>query len=207
MKKQVIPTRMELLKIRGRIKLASKGHSLLKRKRDVLIMELFSILKRAEDVRGELNKMLRETYLYLYYVLANHTEVEVESFAASTLLDYELNIEGRNVMGVKIPRISFNIKAMKKPKQYSPLVDYVAEQYMKILSFIVKVAEVETTVRRLLKEIETTKRRVNALEYVVLPSLEEQKKNITQKLEELERDAFVSLKSIKAKLSAKEESM
>ncbi len=198
---QIIPTRMELLKVKGRIKLASKGHSLLKRKRDVLIMELFSILKKAKDVRAELNEMLKEAHVYLYYTLTEYMDAEIASFAASTLLNYTLEVKTKNVMGVHIPEMAFKVKGLKRPKNMPPLVDFVIEKYIEILKHIIATAEVEVVVKRLLAEIETTKRRVNALEYVVIPSLEEQKKLISQKLEELERDAFVSLKSLKSKMA------
>jgi V/A-type H+-transporting ATPase subunit D len=202
----VIPTRMELMRIKARIGLATKGHSLLKRKRDALILELFQVLKKAKDIRKELNKALREAYLALYNTTVNHSEAEIEAFASSTAMTYDLDINPKNVMGVKVPRIDFNVKDLKKPVHLSPLADYVADIYMKILPLIIQTAEIETTVKRLLHEIEKTKRRVNALEYNLIPGLNDQKKNIIQKLEELERDSFVSLKSIKAKLEKEAES-
>ena len=204
MTENIIPTRMELMKVKDRIKLASKGHSLLKRKRDALIMELFQVLKKAKDMRKELNEALQDAYTYLYYATINHTEAEIEAFASATSLSYELSVDSKNVMGVRVPRVSFNVKSLKKATSLSPVVEHVARLYVELLPIIVQVGEIETTVKRLLREVEKTKRRVNALEYVLLPSLEEQKKFIRQKLEELERDAFVSLKSIKAHLEKAE---
>ncbi|MEM4295258.1 MAG: V-type ATP synthase subunit D [Candidatus Anstonellales archaeon] len=201
MAEQIIPTRMELMKIKQRIALASKGHGLLKKKRDALIIELFKVLKKAKDMRKMLNEMLKHAYKLLYFSLSETSEIELRAFASGIKLDYNLKTETKNIMGVKLMVFNFNINEIKKPEHISPLVDETSNLYIKILEYLVKTAEIESVVKKLLKEIEKTKRRVNALEYNIIPKLEEEKKLVVQKIEELERDSFMSLKTIKRRLS------
>ncbi len=200
------PTRMELLKTKSRIKLAKNGHNLLKQKRDALIMEFFKILKKAKDLRGELNEKMGEAYKSLSIAHAYHTTFELESIASSLEQDLGLEVKSRNVMGVRIPEIKEEIEEKKFGERgYSVMgtsakVDDVVEDFGSVLRIVVTLAETETAIKRLIKEIEKTKRRVNALEFVVIPRLEKQRDDIIFRLEEMERDSFVSLKVIKKRL-------
>ena len=200
------PTRMELLKTKSRIKLAKNGHNLLKQKRDALIMEFFKILKKAKDLRGELNDKMGVAYKSLSIAHAYHTTFELESVAAGLEEDLALEVKARNVMGVSIPEIQAQIEEKKFGERgYSIMgtsakIDDVVDDFGEVLRLVVTLAETETAIRRLIKEIEKTKRRVNALEFVVLPRLEQQRDDIVFRLEEMERDSFVSLKVIKRRL-------
>ncbi|MCK4319168.1 V-type ATP synthase subunit D [Candidatus Micrarchaeota archaeon] len=202
------PTRMELLKIKARIVLAEKGHNLLKQKRDALIMEFFKILEKAKDLRGELNEKMKFAYEKLYIAQAYHSAHELASISASLKKDLHLTVKVRNVMGVQIPDIKSELEERSYlEKGYSIIgssarIDSVVEAFEDVFQLVLTLAETETSIKRLIQEIEKTKRRVNALEYVVLPRLERQKKDIIFRLEEMERDAFVSLKVIKRKLEA-----
>ena len=200
------PTRMELLKTKARIKLAAKGHKLLKQKRDALIMEFFKILGKAKDLRGELNEKMRASYRALSLAQAYHTTFELEGIAAGMEKDLELEVKVRNVMGVRIPEISSKFEQPPfLERGYSVIgtsatIDEVVDKFEDSLEIVITLAETETAIKRLIKEIEKTKRRVNVLEFVILPRLEKQKNDISFRLEEMERDAFVSLKVIKRKL-------
>jgi len=200
------PTRMELLKTKARIKLAKNGHNLLKQKRDALIMEFFKILKKAKDLRGELNQKMGLAYKSLSVAHAYHTTFELESIAAGLEQDLGLEVKSRNVMGVRIPEIKETIEERGFGERgYSVMgtsakIDDVVEDFSAVLKLVVTLAETETAIKRLIKEIEKTKRRVNALEFVVIPRLEQQREDIIFRLEEMERDSFVSLKVIKRRL-------
>ena len=200
------PTRMELLKTKSRIKLAKNGHNLLKQKRDALIMEFFKILKKAKDLRGELNERMGIAYKSLSIAHAYHTTFELESIASGLEDDMGLEVKARNVMGVSIPEIKAQLEEKKFGERgYSVMgtsakIDDVVDNFGEVLRLVITLAETETAIRRLIKEIEKTKRRVNALEFVVLPRLEQQKGDIIFRLEEMERDSFVSLKVIKRRL-------
>lgn len=200
---------MELLKSRARTKLARKGHKLLKQKRDALILEFFKILEKAKDLRTELNEEMRKSYEAMAVAQAYHGINEVENVAMAVSRAPLVGIEVRNVMGVKIPSISAEMT--QKPlleRGYSIVgtsakIDDATESFEKALMLVVRLAETENAIRKLIREIEKTKRRVNALEYVLLPKLDSQTKLISFRLEEMERDSFVMLKMIKRKLEAK----
>ncbi|MFH1786024.1 MAG: V-type ATP synthase subunit D, partial [Candidatus Micrarchaeota archaeon] len=203
----VNPTRMELIKTKERITLAVKGHKLLKQKRDALILEFFKILKKAQDLRGQLAQRVAQGYHSLALAEIYHNIQELTKVSLDLKKDIDINIEVRNVMGVKIP----NIDAKMEHKHFMALpsysiaatsakIDAAVDDFNEILQMVIKLAETETAMKRLIVEIEKTKRRVNALEFVLIPRLEDQKKLITFRLEEMERDSFVSLKTIKRKL-------
>jgi V/A-type H+/Na+-transporting ATPase subunit D len=203
------PTRMELLKARARIKLARKGHKLLKQKRDALILEFFKILEKAKDLRTELNDGMKKAYEAMAIAQAYHGINEVENVSMAVGRAPLVGITVRNVMGVKIPSISADVaqKGLYE-RGYSIVgtsakIDDATEGFENALLLVVRLAETENAIRKLIREIEKTKRRVNALEYVLLPKLEMQAKLISFRLEEMERDSFVMLKMIKKKLSAK----
>ena len=204
----VNPTRMELIKTKDRIKLATKGHKLLKQKRDALILEFFQILKKAKDLRSQLAERMGRGYRALAMAETYHNMQELGKVSLDLRKDIEVDIEVRNVMGVKIP----NITVSEAEHQHfmdiptysvagtSAKIDAAVEEFSEAFEMVIKLAETETAMKRLILEIEKTKRRVNALEFVLIPRLEAQKKMITFQLEEMERDSFVSLKTIKRKL-------
>ena len=207
MASDVNPTRMELIKTKDRIKLAEKGHKLLKQKRDALILEFFKILKKAQDLRGQLAKKIAEGYRSLAMAETYHSIQEMTKVSLDLNKKIDLDVEVRNVMGVKIPNIAIQMDSthfLSLPSYSvtgtSAKIDAAVEDFNEILQMTIKLAETETAMKRLILEIEKTKRRVNALEFVLIPKLEEQKKDIIFRLEEMERDSFVSLKSIKRKL-------
>ncbi len=198
---------MELIITKDRIKLAGKGHKLLKQKRDALILEFFKILKKAQDLRGQLALKMAVGYKSLALAETYHNMQELTKVSLDLRKEIDIDIEVRNVMGVKIP----NINTKMETKHFLSLptysvaatsakIDSAVEDFNEILAMVIKLAETETAMKRLIIEIEKTKRRVNALEFVLIPRLEEQQKLISFRLDEMERDSFVSLKSIKRKL-------
>ena len=198
---------MELIKTKERITLALKGHKLLKQKRDALILEFFKILKKAQDLRGQLAKRVAEGYRSLAIAETYHSIQEMNKVSLDLNKKIDLDIEVRNVMGVKIPDISAQMDSthfLSLPTYSvagtSAKIDAAVEDFNDILQMTIRLAETETAMKRLILEIERTKRRVNALEFVLIPKLEDQKKDIIFRLEEMERDSFVCLKTIKRKL-------
>lgn len=204
------PTRMELLKAKTRVKLARKGHKLLKQKRDALIMEFFKILVKAQDLRSELNSQMKKAYTSLAVAQAYHGMQEIEAASLAVKRAPGVRVDVRNIMGVKIP--SLEASQVEKPllaRGYSVIgtsakIDEVAEAFEKATDLVFKLSQTENAIRRLILEIEKTKRRVNSLEFVLIPRLETQAKMISFRLEEMERDSFVMLKTIKRKLEKAE---
>ncbi len=202
---------MELLRAKSRVKLARKGHKLLKQKRDALIMEFFKILGKAQDLRSELNAQMKKAYTSLAVAQAYHGMQEIEAASLAVKRAPGVKVDVRNIMGVKIP--SLEASQVEKPllsRGYSVIgtsakIDEVAEAFEKATDMVFKLSQTENAIRRLILEIEKTKRRVNSLEFVLIPRLETQAKMISFRLEEMERDSFVMLKTIKRKLEKAEQ--
>lgn len=203
----VKPTRMELLNIKNRIKLAEKGHRLLKQKRDVLILEFFSILEKAKDLRGNLNSQMSKAFRSLAVAEAHHGLFEVENAALAVSKASDVEISVKNVMGVRVPDIRGRYVAKTAFERgygivgTSAKLDEAAGTFEDSLSTVIELAKTENALKKLLREIEKTKRRVNALEYVVMPRLRRQSKYISMRLDEMERETFFTLKMIKKRLA------
>ncbi len=199
-------TRLELIETRGRIRLAENGHKLLKQKRDVLVLEFFKIMKLSQDQRNELNTKMKQAFDALAMAQAYHGILEVENISLSVKKAPNIDVQSKNVMGVQIPHIkgeyvSKNLEQRGYSIQGSSAkIDEAAGSFEKSLEIIIKLAETENALKKLIKEIEKTKRRVNALDYIMIPELKGRAKYIIMRLEEMEREQFISLKTIKAKL-------
>ena len=206
MAEDVKTTRLELIETRNKIRLAQNGHKLLKQKRDVLVLEFFRIMKEAKDLRSELNKQMKNAFDALAMAQAYHGIIEVENISMATKKAPKIEVESKNVMGVHIPNIKGEyVSKSLEERGYSiqgssAKIDETASSFEKSLEIIIKLAETENALKRLIREIEKTKRRVNALDYIMIPDLQKKAKYIILRLEEMEREQFISLKTIKAKL-------
>jgi V/A-type H+-transporting ATPase subunit D len=210
MAEDVKPTRKELMEIEDRIDLSERGHDTLEQKRDGLIMEFMDILDQAQDVRAGLNQNYEEAQRKLNMARAMEGDVAVRGAAAALKEHPEITTQSKNIMGVVVPEIeSSRVKKSLDQRGYGLLgtsarIDEAAEAYEELLESIILAAEVETAMKKMLEEIETTKRRVNALEFKLLPELYENQEYIEQKLEEQEREEIFRLKKIKAKKEEEE---
>ena len=211
MAEDVKPTRKNLMAIDDRIQLSERGHDTLEQKRDGLIMEFMDILDQAQDVRSDLNANYETAQQKLNMARAMEGDVAVRGAAAALKEHPEITTRSKNIMGVVVPQIeSSRVKKSLDQRGYGLLgssarIDEAADAYEELIETIILAAEVETAMKKMLKEIETTKRRVNALEFKLLPDLYENKEYIEQKLEEQEREEIFRLKKIKNKKEAEEE--
>jgi V/A-type H+/Na+-transporting ATPase subunit D len=197
------PTRMELLNIKKKKVLAEKGHKLLTEKRDALVAEFLGIIKTREQQRSELNKVLSQGFHSLIRAEMESGFDELKSIAASAPAVPEVPVTGVNIMGVTVPRIESSGVPETLPPFYSlhtttPRLDAAVSNFRKVLKNILVVAEIEGTIERLAHEIEKTRRRVNALEYIFIPRLENTEKYIEMQLQEREREDFFRRKRMKA---------
>ena len=205
----VKPTRMELLNLKRRIQLAKKGHKLLKDKQDALIMEFFTIYDEALNLRGELNRKMEEAFRALREAEIDVGTLRLKEISLSVRPNREIEVRKRNVMGVPVPLIeagSFRRSVRERGYAFvssSAKVDIAAEKFEEVLDLAVRLAEVEETLKRLAREIEVTKRRVNALDYIIIPRMEATVKFIKQRLDEMERENFFRLKRVKALIEAR----
>lgn len=210
MSKTVSPNRTELLAYKKKVSMAKKGHSLLKKKRDGLIMDFFKLLENAKDLRGEMIESFRNSQDTFKKARILSYDLELKLLAKTTNERNLIDFGSKNIMGLTVPQIKAEFKKRNliernKTVYSSYTLDKSIQNYEDLVEKIIIVAEMETALLRLLKEIEKTKRRVNGLEFSIIPEYEGVENFIKQSLEEQERDNLLKLKKIKAKINAREE--
>ena len=199
----VKPTRMELIETKRKIKLSKSGYKLLKMKRDGLIMEFFELLPKVKDLRGQLSELYKDAMEKLSIAVAADGKTALESAANCLNKPPEVELSSKNIMGVVVPTVKVTpVEKSLEDRGYglvgtSIRVDEAVHAFEKLSEMVILAAEGETTMKKLLDEIESTRRRVNALEFKVIPNLEEIAKYISFRLEELERESIFGLKRIK----------
>ncbi|KKM75814.1 hypothetical protein LCGC14_1386470, partial [marine sediment metagenome] len=182
------PTRLEYLRAKKRIKIAQKGLKLLKLKRQALILEFFSISKSSAKLRGELNSELIKGYQSIRMAEMLDGEMRLENEAMKIPQLKKLLITPKNVMGVKIPRLEGGTREQALTEYLLEIPVSISEAmkaFQEVHKIVLDVAEKETTLRKLLNEIEKTKRKANAIENVFIPRLEAAVKFILFRLGEI----------------------
>ena len=175
---QVKPTRMELMKKKAQIELAEQGRDLLREKMDALIQEFFKILSSVSNSRDELEQVSRAADLALLIAEATDDPVTLKSASFATRRSITVGITGKNIMGVPVPVIEKKrVSKSMLERGYgiistSARIDETAERYKLELDLLIKLAETETAMRRLGAEIQMNRRRVNALEQILIPEAE-----------------------------------
>ncbi len=201
----VTPTRSELINVKRKIKLSQSGYNLLKRKRDGLMYEIFAILPKVKTLRNELVAAYNEAQEAVDVAAAVEGGLALRSIANTSGNAPRVALKEHNIMGVRVPKIeSDHEKRGLTERGYgivgtSAAVDEAVTAYEDLVEKLIAAAELETSIKRLLDEVEKTKRRVNALEFKVLPDLEEVKTFIAFRLEEMERESLFTMKRIKDK--------
>jgi V/A-type H+/Na+-transporting ATPase subunit D len=197
----VNPNRMELLKLRRRTAVAKRGHKLLKDKLDELLKKFFDLVRESRDLRREVEGQLKQAYKFFAIARSEVTSQEVVEALSFPKAGIEVEVGWDNLMGVRVP--SFDVAYEGDYDCYGlagtpAIFDEVLEVYADLLPRMLRLAEVESAVRLMAREIEKTRRRVNALEHVLIPSLEETVVYITMKLDEMERSYRTQLMKIKS---------
>ena len=205
----ITPTRSVLLDLKRRIKLSQSGHKILKMKRDGLIIEFFEVMEKARQMRAGVATDFEVAMKKITIARAIDGEVNVRS-AAYALNKYPtVKLSSKSIMGMMVPKVeadSIHTDILNKGYgvlDTSAYVEEAAASFEKLLETLIRAAEVETTMKKLLDEIEKTKRRVNALELKIIPDLKESERFVKFRLEELERET-TRLKHIKKKGAATE---
>jgi V/A-type H+-transporting ATPase subunit D len=206
---QVKPTRMELMKKKAQIKLAEQGRDLLREKMDALIQEFFKILTTVSNSREELEEVSRSADTALLIAQAVDDPVTLKSASFATRRAITVDISGKNIMGVPVPVIEKKrVSKSMLERGYgiistSSRIDETAERFEAELDLLIELAETETAMRRLGSEIQMNRRRVNALEQILIPELKSQAKYIKNAIEEREREDLFRLKKVKTIIERK----
>ena len=201
---QVFPTKGNLMQLQKSHALAVKGYELMDRKRNILIREMMSLLADVRLVRQELSNTYQDAYRALQE--ANITLGIVGDIAKSIPVTSGLEITYRSVMGVEIPKITYNEEVVRITYgigHTNTKFDYAYKCFIKVRSLTVKLAEIDIATYRLANAIRKSQKRANALEHVVIPRFIENIKYITEALEEKERESFIRQKVIKNQKATK----
>ncbi len=199
------PTRSELINLKRKIKQTSSGYNLLKMKRDGLFYEFRILLSEMISAREELVGTFRDAVQAINLASSIEGGLSVKSAAIASSKHPEVEVSRRNIMGVVVPKVEGqNLKLSAEDRGLgmvggSPYIDEAADSYSLLVEKVVKAAELDATLKRLLEEIEATKRRVNALEFKVIPEMKEAQTFIQLRLEEMEREETFRLKRFKNK--------
>ena len=202
------PTRLEYIRAKRRIRIAQKGLKLLKLKRQALILEFFNISKTSARLRGELQSELIKGYQSIRMAEMLDGEMRLENEAMKIPHLKKLQILPKNVMGVGIPKLEGGNREQAITEYLLELPTSISEAikaFQELHKIVLDVAEKETTLRKLLYEIEKTKRKANAIENIFIPNLGAAVKFIMFRLDEIERDTFAMLKTVKRKMSEREQ--
>lgn len=183
-------TRMELLKLKRQLKTARRGYTLLKEKRDGLMKKFMEVIKETKKARETLGQELIDAFKNFAVATSSLMEKEIEEFFSLPSAKVKVSVVKENIMSVWIPKLQHEIEgSFKAYSDFSaPLgMEGSLKKFWATLEIMIKLAATEHAARLLSYEIEKTRRRVNALEYVIIPQIENKLKYISSKLDEQER--------------------
>lgn len=200
---RVNPTRMELTRLKKRLVVARRGHKLLKDKRDELMKQFLEIVRKNRDLRREVEIALADAskkFVFARAVMSTEVFGEAVMYPGETV---GVEVTTKNIMSVNVPKMKFVRESLGRdmfPYGFagtSGELDEAIESLSGVFSKMLELAETEKAVQLLADEIERTRRRVNALEYVLIPNLTETIRYITMKLDENERGNLTRLMKVK----------
>ena len=205
----VRPTRMELISLRKRRRIAERGQDLLREKLDALMIEFFQFAREITALRAKTQDLLSRTYSKFAEAQMLMGSIPLEETSLTTQDRFEVDATTRNVIGVSIPHVQVEVKSLEG-YPYSMIgtsskLDEAVQLMTEAVKNVVELSAAEAAIRRLAEAIAATKRRVNSLEYVVIPRIQTTIRYIEMMLQERAREDFFRLKRIKTRLESEEE--
>lgn len=198
----IAPTKANLISAKSSLEFSKQGFELLDRKRNVLIRELMEYVDKAKSIQDKINKIFSEAYKSLERASITMGIYEVEEIAMAVPEANDYNILFKSVMGVEVPHVYFNKEYIKPSYGFyksNTAMDVAYKNFNEVKYLIYELAELENAIYRLAMEVKKTQKRANALENIQIPRFEAAVKNITEVLEEKEREDFFRLKVVKKK--------
>ena len=193
----VNPTRMELTRLKARLRTAQRGHKLLKDKRDELMKQFMEVVREDRALREKVEQSLTRAYGSFTVASALMSPEMLEQALLCPRQSVSLDMSSENVMSVEVPRYEFKLASEDGGDIYPYGFAQTSGELDDILPDLLRLAEVEKATQLLAAEIERTRRRVNALEYVKIPQMQQSIKYITMKLDENERANTIRLMKVK----------
>jgi V/A-type H+-transporting ATPase subunit D len=198
------PTRMELLALRKRRAIAERGRDLLREKLDALMIEFFENVRQISALRERSYALLQEAYILFIEAQMVHGLARLEQFAIGVEDRFEVDTKTRNVIGVTLPQVEVKVLPIKTAPYNmlatSAKLDEATTKMIDALKAITELSSAEASTRKLAQAIASTKRRVNSLDYVIIPRVLHSIRYIQMHLEEREREDFFRLKRIKGRM-------
>lgn len=201
----VNPTRMALMELKRKSASAKRGHKLLKDKQDGLMQQFLVVIRTAKQLRESIDLKLQRAFRTFLLASAWLSESELHNALSSPQATVSLDYEIKSVMGVKIPVFKLRKEGTIRSYGYAntnAFLDEAIDLFEETFADLVRLAEIEKQAERMAIELETTRRRVNALEHKMLPDLKDTVKYIKMKLDESERSGIVGTMRVKAQLEA-----
>ena len=201
---QVNPTRMELNRIKTKLRTAKRGHKLLKDKRDELMRQFLILVRENKELREKVEEGIRSCNRSFVLARAGMSAEELNVALMSPRQEIYLEAGSKNIMSVEVPRFTVQTKTSDPADIFSygfaftsSDLDGAVKETAELLPLMLRLAECEKSCQLMAVEIEKTRRRVNALEHVMIPQYEETIRYITMKLDENERSSQVRLMKVK----------
>lgn len=204
---RVNPTRMSLMDLKRRTKSAQRGHKLLKDKQDGLMKHFLGIIRDARKLRTDVEEQLGTAFQTFLLASAWMGDAQMENALSSPEAVTELRVDTSTIMSVKIPSFTLHREGDVRTYGYAQtnaLLDEAVQAFERAFELMVKLAEIEKQAENMAVELETTRRRVNALEHKMIPDLHDTVKYIKMKLDEAERSAIIGTMKVKAQMEAQE---
>jgi V/A-type H+-transporting ATPase subunit D len=191
---------MELLRLRRRLAVARRGHKLLKDKQDELMRQFMDLIKDVREIRTAVEKALEQAFQQFLFVSSSMSGAYFEEAVGFPSKTIALKVSRRTVMNIALPDIEAMVEGQIRCYGFattSPELDVSLHALDRVVEEMIVLAQKEKWIQLLAEEIVRTRRRVNALEYILIPNLEETIKYITMKLSELERSNLSRLMRVK----------
>jgi len=200
------PTKTNLLRLRNDLQFAQQGYELLDQKRNILIIELLALVDQTADFQSRVESMLAKAFKALEETVFDMGKLKVQYLTGAVNITTDITIRTRKIMGVSLPVIETQFK--EHSPYYSPMgtsfwIDSSLYFFKEVLKLLGKLSELKISVLRLANEVKKTIRKVNALEKIAIPDMQETVHYIESRLEENERDMVILMKMVKRNLEKK----
>ncbi len=202
-----VATKGNLMRARNSLLLARQGYELMDRRRNILIRELMQHVEKAKDIQGEIDTTFTAAYDALQKANIDMGISAVQGLALTVPIEDSIRVQSRSIMGTEIPLVRYQKEENSKPTyalyRTRDSLDEAKAAFEKVKYLTLELSQIEITARRMAADIQRSQKRANALKNITIPRYEELVKNITNALEEKEREEFTRLKVIKAQKEAK----